>query len=342
VGHFDDFLSIVRAKLKLPIMVSLSNQAHQTIVGVGSPFDKLRANGLQDLVKLTHYHLDPLLAPFFTPKTQTFLDSPPPYRVKWLRIKWIPAAYHRATGLVLFCFRYKPYKPEGDRMVRIRMQRVGRPHQPHFRIVAIHGTKARDAASLEVIGHYQKVLEITPGSAAIHNELGIALASAGKADEAIAHFEQALEIDTAFTEARFNLGATFQYLKKDTPAALVQWRQVLEAEPNNVLVLYETVLILATSAETSVRNGAEAVVLAERAAELSGRREAVILDTLAAAYAEAGRFPEAVKTARLALGLAIEARQQPLAEALRTRIALYGAARPLRFTEPQASSLPQP
>ncbi|HRY28981.1 MAG TPA: 30S ribosomal protein S16 [Elusimicrobiota bacterium] len=39
-------------------------------------------------------------------------------------------------------------------MVRIRMQRVGRPHKPHFRIVAIHGTKARDAASLEVIGHY--------------------------------------------------------------------------------------------------------------------------------------------------------------------------------------------
>ncbi len=39
-------------------------------------------------------------------------------------------------------------------MVRIRMQRVGRPLQPHFRIVAIHGTKARDAAGLEVIGHY--------------------------------------------------------------------------------------------------------------------------------------------------------------------------------------------
>ena len=39
-------------------------------------------------------------------------------------------------------------------MVRLRMQRMGRPHQPHFRIVAIHGTKARDAASLEVIGHY--------------------------------------------------------------------------------------------------------------------------------------------------------------------------------------------
>lgn len=39
-------------------------------------------------------------------------------------------------------------------MVRIRMQRVGRPHIPHFRIVAIHGAQARDAAALEVIGHY--------------------------------------------------------------------------------------------------------------------------------------------------------------------------------------------
>lgn len=39
-------------------------------------------------------------------------------------------------------------------MVRLRMQRMGRPHQPHFRIVAIPSTKARDAASLEVLGHY--------------------------------------------------------------------------------------------------------------------------------------------------------------------------------------------
>lgn len=39
-------------------------------------------------------------------------------------------------------------------MVRLRMQRVGRPHQPHFRIVAIHRTKARDAAGLEILGHY--------------------------------------------------------------------------------------------------------------------------------------------------------------------------------------------
>ena len=39
-------------------------------------------------------------------------------------------------------------------MVRIRMQRVGRPKTPHFRIVAVDSRKARDAASLEGLGHY--------------------------------------------------------------------------------------------------------------------------------------------------------------------------------------------
>ncbi len=39
-------------------------------------------------------------------------------------------------------------------MVSLRMQKVGRPHIPHFRVVAIHSAKARDAAGLEVLGHY--------------------------------------------------------------------------------------------------------------------------------------------------------------------------------------------
>ena len=39
-------------------------------------------------------------------------------------------------------------------MVRLRLQKVGRPKTPHFRIVAIDSRKARDAAGLEVLGHY--------------------------------------------------------------------------------------------------------------------------------------------------------------------------------------------
>ena len=51
--------------------------------------------------------------------------------------------------------------------------------------------------------------------------------------------------------------------------------------------------MMATDPDPSVRNGSEAVRLAERAVQLTGAREPTLLDTLAAAYAEAGRFQEA-------------------------------------------------
>jgi tetratricopeptide (TPR) repeat protein len=149
-------------------------------------------------------------------------------------------------------------------------------------------------------------------------------------DEAIAHFQMAVKVNPGFTEAHQNLGDTLYYLLGKTPEALVHWHEVLRAQPNHVLVLNQTARVLATSPEASVRNGAEAVVLAERAVHLSGAREPVILDTLAAAYAEAGRFPEAVETARRALALATEQNKQPLAEALKARIALYEAKTPFR------------
>lgn len=49
-------------------------------------------------------------------------------------------------------------------MVRIRMQKVGRPKTPHFRVVAVDARKARDAASLEILGHYhpkEKINKLT-------------------------------------------------------------------------------------------------------------------------------------------------------------------------------------
>jgi Flp pilus assembly protein TadD len=87
--------------------------------------------------------------------------------------------------------------------------------------------------------------------------------------------------------------------------------------------------VLATNPEASVRNGSEAVELAARAVKLSGAKDPAILDTLAAAYAEAGRFPEAVETARQALTLATE----PLAAELKARIALYEDKRAFRDTQ---------
>lgn len=85
--------------------------------------------------------------------------------------------------------------------------------------------------------------------------------------------------------------------------------------------------LLATSTDSSVRNGAEAIMLAKRAASVSGGRDPATLDTLAAAYAEAGRFPEAVETVRRALALASD---RQLAEALRAHLALCQSGTRLR------------
>ena len=78
------------------------------------------------------------------------------------------------------------------------------------------------------------------------------------------------------------------------------------------------------------RNGGEAVEIARRADQLSGGREPAILGTLAAAYAEAGRFPEALQTARQALDLATQQNKQSLAKSIRAQIRLYESGTPYR------------
>ena len=87
---------------------------------------------------------------------------------------------------------------------------------------------------------------------------------------------------------------------------------------------------MATSPNASLRNGREAVDLAQRAVRLSGGREPAVLGTLAAAYAEAGRFSEAVETAQKALDLATKQNKPRLAESIRAKISLYKATTPFR------------
>ena len=86
--------------------------------------------------------------------------------------------------------------------------------------------------------------------------------------------------------------------------ALAHYQKSLETQPNNPQILANLAWLLATCREASVRNGAGAVELAQRANQLSGGQDAMILRTLAAAYAEAGRFAEAITTAQRALELA--------------------------------------
>ena len=237
-----------------------------------------------------------------------------------------------------------PDYPEAHNNLGLALARSGKLAEaiPHFeKFAAVHPDSAEVHENLALalagtgnmggaITHFRRLVELKPGSAEVRSNLGLALAGAGNTAEAIASFQKAIEIDPKFAEARYHLGSTLYFNQGRTGEALAEWRQVLRLEPNQVQVLDLAARVLATDPGVGVRNGAEAVVLAERAVKLTGGREPAVLDTLGAAYAEAGRFPDAVKAVRVAMAVAVELKQQPLVEALKSRIALYEAKTPLR------------
>jgi tetratricopeptide (TPR) repeat protein len=174
----------------------------------------------------------------------------------------------------------------------------------------------------EAIVHYQKALQITPDFAEAHNNLGNALLKKGSVDEAITHFQQALQITPDYAEAHNNLGnALFQKGKMDE--AIVQYQKALQITPDYAEALNNLARVLATCPQASLRNGNKAVELAQRANQLTGDGNPVVLDTLAAAYAEAGRFSEAIETATRALDLSVAQNNKPLAEVIQNQLKLF-------------------
>lgn len=181
----------------------------------------------------------------------------------------------------------------------------------------------------EAIAELEIASKLVPGDAVIHRNLAIALAQKGRLDEAIQHLEKAMQIAPDFVEGYFYLGALYS-TRGRLADALGQWRHLLKLQPGHVSALNSLARVLATAPDASLRNGAEAVALAERAARLSGGRDPILLDTLAAAYAETGRFPEAVKTQRQALDVAGQNANPQLVGALKARLSMYEAGQPFR------------
>jgi len=116
----------------------------------------------------------------------------------------------------------------------------------------------------------------------------------------------------------------------ESASALDTFAAAMAADESNPIVLNNIAWIRATHQDSNIRNGPEAVRLAEKAATLTRHEDVGILDTLAAAYAATGRFPEAVATAEKALALARRNRQQPLIESLTKSLQSYRRNRPLR------------
>jgi tetratricopeptide (TPR) repeat protein len=182
----------------------------------------------------------------------------------------------------------------------------------------------------EAIAHLETAVKGSPDNADFQQTLGQALMAKGRLTEALPHFETVSKINPGLADAHEFLGVCLCFARGDTAAALAEWREALRLTPDSVRVLNRTARVLAVSPDNSLRNGAEAVELARRAAGISKGNDPVVLDTLAAAQAEQGSFGEAVETARRALDLAIRQNNEPLAGRLREAISGYEARQPWR------------
>jgi Flp pilus assembly protein TadD len=218
----------------------------------------------------------------------------------------------------------------------------------------------RSGKSDEAIEQFQKVLQLHPEAAQAHNNLGMALLQNGDLEQALFEFYQALRLSgdvrvrSNLDEllARFlhekNAVARLQQLVARIPesdqahqalgiafqnqgkydAAIVQYQKAIDLEPQNLSAQNSLAWLLATCADGSLRNGKRSLDLALRMERVTGGQSPQILDTLAAALAENGRFDEAVKAARRACQLAIAQTNPTLATALQKRIELYQAHSP--------------
>ena len=174
------------------------------------------------------------------------------------------------------------------------------------------------------IAHYSACLALSPNQAEAQYDLASALLRKGRTDEAIAHYKKVLELRPDSADAHANLGSAF-LAEGRTPQAIVEYRNALRISPENVPAQSNLAWLLATSSDPSLRNGPQAVLLAERAESESSRSEnrPTVLRILAAAYAETGRFGEAKQTAQQALQAAEIQGNFTLSNALRDEIALY-------------------
>ena len=214
----------------------------------------------------------------------------------------------------------------------------------------------------EAITHFTKALQIKPNFAGAHNNLGCALARQDKLEEAIRHFNEALRIEPDFADARVNLEHSLaaqdkkvsQVLPDDPVAhnaralaltqqgeldkAIMHFREAIRLRPDWVNPMNNLAWIFATHKETKFRNREEAIRLAERACELTKYEKPDLLDTLAAAYAAAGRFADAVATAEKALNLARSSQQKELIRQIQNRLHFYKLSQPYVEPSPKASS----
>jgi len=237
------------------------------------------------------------------------------------------------------------------------------PASELYRLIDEAGSLQDAGNKDEAFETWKKAIAMDPEDARVNNGMGMALTDAGRLKEAVFYLKKATQANSNFLQAFYALGSVemrehqvedaidawqnavriypgfFQaheglgfayYMQGKYRESLAQLRLALDGEPDRVSVLKLAASLMATSADASLRNGPEAVILAERARDLTQSQDISVLDTLSSSYAENGRFDQAKEAVNQALALSEKQGNADLAAQLKAHQARYEANQPLR------------
>ena len=181
----------------------------------------------------------------------------------------------------------------------------------------------------EAEGHYWIALKLEPGLSDAQLDLAKTLVNQDRLAEAEIHLKEAVRLQPTAAEAHQVL-ATIYAAQKRPKDAVREYAAALRLDPEWAEGLNRLAWILATHPDQKIRNGIEAVRLAGRACALTGSTNEPMLETLAAAYAEAGRFADAVAIQQNACDWAGSQGQPAGVESAEHRLELYRSGQPFR------------
>jgi protein O-mannosyl-transferase len=182
----------------------------------------------------------------------------------------------------------------------------------------------------EAMLHYRIDGEIVPQNFRAFFRLGECLKAQGRWEPAVQEYNTAIAAaatDPDVYIVHLSLADALSHLGRNEEA-LTHLNEALQIKPDSTLTMNNLAWLLATCPDTNVRDGARAIQLAEHACELTDCQMALYIGTLAAAYAEAGRFDDAIATAQKACALAKELGQQRLLKKNQELLELYSAHKP--------------
>jgi Flp pilus assembly protein TadD len=139
-------------------------------------------------------------------------------------------------------------------------------------------------------------------------------------------FRHALRVTERNHVAHSYLGASLLEQGR-TAEAIREFENALQLRPDLLTVSNNLAWLLATTPEAGLRDPAGAIAAGENAALMTGHADPAVLDTLAAAYASAGRFSDAVRTIEQAIGISRERENEASVREFSGRLALYRARR---------------